>query len=149
MEALTNVATGIPAAPDASSRADGTPRSQLSRDEFYKIMIAEMSNQDPFEPLDNRQFLEQIASLQSLESTSRLTAAIDRLLFRQELLSASALIGKEIEALGEDGARFGGTVESLRIEGDTVKLVFGNGREVEVDRVVAVGPAGALGASVS
>ncbi len=122
----------------ATTLERATSKSQLSRDEFYQIMIAELTNQDPFQPLDNKQFLEQIASLQSLDATTRLTDAIDRLLLGQALSSASGLIGKRVVALDEDGAQVPGVVDRVRVEGDSVKLVLGGGLEVELDRVVEV-----------
>ena len=120
-------------------KASGTaPRNELDRNDFYRLMIAELTNQDPFEPLDNRQFLEQIASLQSLDSTTRMTDAIDKMAVRQDLSSASGLVGKFVVAQDEDGKSFGGFVSRIRLKGDEVKLVLEGGREVELDRVTQV-----------
>ena len=128
-------------ASQAASEEGLVGRNQLSRQDFYSIMIAELTNQDPFEPMDNQQFLEQVASLQSLESTGKLTEGIEKLLFRQELSSASGLIGKTVVAIDEQGESVSGVVERLRIENNTVQLVIENEdgtREIPMSRLVEV-----------
>ena len=135
---IAEISPGNAVAGEPARRVAESSRNQFSREDFYRIMIAEMTNQDPFKPLDNQQFLAQVASLQSLESTGRLTEAIETLVFRQQLDSASGLIGKHVVALDDDGNRITGKVERLRIQGDSVQLMLDTGSEVKMDRLLEI-----------
>jgi len=76
-------------------------RSQITRDEFFKLMIAELRNQDPLEPLDNQQFLAQLTQLEMLNGQSTMTqgvnSLVDTLRFGQ-LNDASSMLGKIVTA---------------------------------------------------
>ena len=113
-------------------------RAQLSRDEFYQIMIAELSHQDPFDPVDNQKFLDQLTSLQTLDVTGRLGEGIEKLLFQQRLSSASVLIGKEVTVADEQGGTLKGRVERVRVQGETVSLLMENGAQVPFEKVLEI-----------
>ena len=49
--------------------------SQLDSQDFFKLIIANLTNQDPLEPMDNQQLLEQIASLRQMENLSSFPAS--------------------------------------------------------------------------
>lgn len=114
------------------------PQSQLSQEEFYKIMVAELTNQDPLNPLDNQDFLSQVSSLQSLELTNRLSDGIEALIFQQSLGAASSLIGREIKAVADEGIVVTGRVQKVAIQGDTVRLALEDGRQVPFRSVVEI-----------
>ena len=130
----------------AGTGAAGKPsadRNRINQDDFYKIMISELSNQDPFEPLDNRQFLEQLASLQTLDATGRLSSGIEKLVAENRLAIATSLIGKEVRApsatTGQDGLPAGeeirGKVERVRVQDGEVKLILDGDRTLSIDSV--------------
>ena len=128
-----------------SSSAGGAASSHttLSQDDFYKIMISELTNQDPFQPLDNQQFLQQLASLQSLDTTARLSQGIDKLVLGQRLASASSLIGHDIHAVSSataDGASgdVRGTVKGVQVSNGEVDLLLDGERKVKLDEVVEI-----------
>lgn len=111
----TSAATGSTAA-----------RARLTRDEFMKILIAEVSNQDPMSPLDNKEFLGQLTNLQNLESTSTLTDTLKAMNKYQELGAASTLIGKTITGTADSGNLVKGAVTKVVVNKDSVSLVVGN-----------------------
>ena len=81
----------------------GSQGGILRQEEFLEIMIAELANQDPFEPMDNREFLGQLTQMQNLEASTEMTTSLQQLAtslealtFGQQLASASALIGANI-----------------------------------------------------
>jgi len=125
------------------SNQQGADRNTLARDDFYKIMISELSNQDPFEPMDNQQFLEQMVSLQTMDTTAKLTDGINALLLQQKIASASALIGREIRALSanllqESGGELQGTVERVRVASGEVELILEGDQPVKLEEVVEI-----------
>ena len=119
-------------------------RGELTQDDFYKIMIAEMTNQDPLSPSDQQAFLDQLASLQSLETTDRLNKGIENLIFQQSLGAASSLIGRGVLAVDTSGAPVATDanglpipvrVSKVAIEGGALQLVLENDAKVPMENV--------------
>ncbi|MBI4584284.1 MAG: hypothetical protein HY717_09715 [Planctomycetes bacterium] len=137
MEASGNRIAGLTGTPSPAAKSLAG-RAQLTRDEFYQIMIAELSHQDPFEPMDNQKFLEQLASLQTLDVTGRLGDGIDKLLFQQRLSAASVLIGKQVMAADENGGTLSGRVERVRVQGQNIDLLLDSGKQVSFEKVLEI-----------
>lgn len=100
-------------------------RASVSRDQFLKILVAELSSQSPLDPLDNGQFMQQLASLQNLEQTAALTDSLKTFERFLQMTSGSALIGKQIKGLTPEGDTVQGTVSRVVLEGNKVNLVVG------------------------
>jgi flagellar basal-body rod modification protein FlgD len=89
------------------------------------LLITQLANQDPLDPLDDRDFIEQMATLNTLTETIDMNENIMTL----NLLESAALVGREIEAVGPNGEHVQGTVTEvwfidnepwLTIDGETV-----------------------------
>lgn len=96
------------------------PRSleDLNVDEFLKLMITELTNQDPLNPMDNAQLVEQIGQIRNLSATNKLTTTLDTVVTGQSLTTASSLIGREVNALNDQNENVTGKVERVSIEVD-------------------------------
>ena len=125
-----------------SGTQSASSRNSISRDDFYKIMISELTNQDPLEPMDNQKFLEQLVSLQNLDSSSSLSDGIGQLLLQQKIAAGSSLIGREVRApgVGSDGSAAGiqGTVARVQVGGGAVTLLLDGNRTVKMEDVVEI-----------
>ncbi len=126
------------AATNAAQGASG--RAQISQKEFMKLLVAELSNQDPLKPMENQQFVQQLASLQQLESSAALTDGIRDLVRLQQLSSASSLLGREVVGVDADGGFVSGKVERVATEGNQIVLVV-NGQSVPLSGISEVLPA--------
>ena len=104
----------------------GDPMGKLDMKAFLDLMIKELQNQDPLNPMDNAQMLEQISQIRSIDSTTKLTTTLDAVLLGQNVSSASSLIDKQIEALTDDGKTVTGRVDSVAIEKGVAKLRIGD-----------------------
>ena len=80
------------AATAAGSVSSAQSRARLTRDEFLKILIVQMKNQDPLNPLDNTEFLNQLSALENIEAVTALSDGIRNLHRMQNLVTASSLI---------------------------------------------------------
>lgn len=140
ISSIQSPAIGLPGLNGTTANSD---RAELQRDDFYKIMISELSNQDPFEPMDNRQFLEQLTSLQSLDAIGRLNDGIETLILQNQMSSASGLIGRDVLAkrfvVDADGAatfqEISGKVEKVLIQGGEVHLLLEDDETVKLTEV--------------
>lgn len=126
------------AATEAAQGASG--RAKISQKEFMKLLIAELTNQDPLKPMENQQFVQQLASLQTLESTAALTDGIRDLVRLQQLSSASSLLGREVVGIDADGGFVSGKVERVATEGNQIVLVV-DGQPVPLSGISEVLPA--------
>lgn len=120
----------------ATNSATQTPITQsgsqggiLEQEDFLEIMIAELSNQDPFEPMDNREFLGQLTEMQNLEASTTMTTSLSALAdslgaitFGQQLASAGALIGQMVTGTDTGGNDVIGVVTRFVVEGENVLL---------------------------
>lgn len=85
--------------------------STMGKDDFFKMMIAQLQHQDPLNPLDGTDFTAQLAQFSSLEQLTNINDQLETLgLYQASLNNAQSisLIGKEITAIGDiikvDGA---------------------------------------------
>lgn len=72
-------------------------QSVLGQEEFLKILLAQLQYQDPLKPMDNQQFLAQMAQFSALAQTSQLKDSVDTLLTIQSATQSIGLIGKTVE----------------------------------------------------
>jgi flagellar basal-body rod modification protein FlgD len=94
----------------------------VNLDDFLKLMITELQNQDPLNPLENDQLISQIGELRSIAATDKLSSTLDAALLGQNLASATNLIGANIDGISEDGQRVSGIVERVSVAEGTPTL---------------------------
>jgi flagellar basal-body rod modification protein FlgD len=107
----------------ASSAATPAASKELGKDAFLKLLMAQLSNQDPLQPVDNQAFIAQLAQFSSVEQLQGLGSRLDTLLLAQassNQLSTASLVGKEVafKANGLDLPAEGGTAMQARLAGE-------------------------------
>jgi len=120
-----------------SSASLGREAGRVSSDDFLKLLVAQLQNQDPLEPMSNEDFLAQLAQFQTLEemmATSRNTAAM---VLGAKLSLAGGLIGRTIAAVNSDGLLITGVVERVSVDDGVPMLVVG-GERLTVESVTEV-----------
>ena len=91
----------------------------LDVDQFLKLMITELTNQDPLNPMDNTQLVEQIGQIRQITATTQLSETLAVLQAGQNLTTASSLIGKKVTALTDQNENVSGVVDKVTIEIDS------------------------------
>jgi hypothetical protein len=89
---------------------------------FLELMIAELQNQDPLNPLDNKDMLAQISQIREVGATDKLTQTLESVLLGQNIASATNLIGAEVTALSDDLVSIEGRVKQVSIDKGEPKL---------------------------
>ncbi len=135
-----------------NSQASQTPArdnvNELGKDAFLLLLVKQLANQDPLDPLKNEEFMGQLAQFSSLEQSINLNESFEQFLSFQQLTQASTLIGKLVICLvpTDDGmVPVSGVVEQvMSVNGETY-LHLSDGSEVGLETVVSVEPAGSEG----
>ena len=119
----TTTQTGISAA---------TQKTGMDYDAFLKLLVAEMSNQDPLNPTDSTEYVAQFASFSSVEQAIQTNKKLDSMMTVSALTQANSLIGQT--ATSADGTLSGkvaavravnGVVEAILESGDSLPLISG------------------------
>lgn len=91
---------------------------------FLNLIVAQMQNQNPLEPMDNTQMTAQLAQLSSLEQLEGLNNTFAKVLATQQLSQAAGLIGKQVSFLN-DSQPVTARVDSLQVEAGQVNVRAG------------------------
>lgn len=106
----------------------------LGQDAFFKILITQLQNQDPLNPMEDREFVSQMAEFSSLEKTEKLYSLLEDKLSSNQVIDNSNLIGKEITA-DVEGIEMSGIVESVKSSEDKVLAVLDTGSEIDITNI--------------
>ena len=102
----------------SSGKVGGNGLADVDLDQFLGLLITELQNQDPMNPMDNAAMLNQISQIREIGSTNKLTDTLSNLAVGQELSMASSLIGKEVTALDSNSKDVKGVVDSVAVQTD-------------------------------
>lgn len=112
----------------------------LKAEDFIKMMITQLQNQDPMEPAKNEQLLAQMSQIGQLQSATQLQTSMSGMMLQNQIGSAGNLIGKTIEGLDDNNESVKGVVNSVRVEKDKVFLELDTGKRLALDRVTTIAP---------
>ena len=86
----------ISGASTGTSASTTSKISQIKPEDFLKIMLAELQQQDPFEPVASKDLIAQVGQVKDIQSSMDLSTTIKDLAVSQKLSAAGTLLGKEI-----------------------------------------------------
>ncbi|MCH7924020.1 MAG: hypothetical protein IIC51_00660 [Planctomycetes bacterium] len=132
---VTQIASNVTGVTGASRSA-----ANLSSDDFFKLMIAQLTNQDPMEPTSNQELLQQISSIRDIELSTTLTESLRRLAGQQQFGSASTLIGQYVTSVaGSDGNVQAGMVVAVKFDSQGLpRLQLSSGVELEMSQLASI-----------
>jgi flagellar basal-body rod modification protein FlgD len=105
-------------------------RKELDRDAFLKILITQLQYQDPTQPLQDKEFIAQMAQFSALEQMNKVAAANEQLFTINAMTLGAQMIGNTVTYFDADGKEASGVVKSVKTVEGVVKLQIG---EIWVD----------------
>ena len=129
-----NTTTNTNAAAGAQSTSDAKDAT-LNYESFLKLLVAQMQNQDPTDPVDATEQMSQLASFSNVEQAIKTNAHLESLIQETSLTQATGLIGKTITSA--DG-QTSGKVKSVEINSDGLTAILEDGKEVLVQTGITV-----------
>lgn len=112
--AINNIPTTTQTTTGPSTTA-AAPKS-LGKDDFLKLMVAQMKNQDPMNPADDKDNIAQMAQFSSLEQITNLAAATQQLADRLTIAQTVGMIGHTVTYKAADGTSVTGTVDAVNLD---------------------------------
>lgn len=107
--------------------------ADVSRDQFLKLLVAQLQAQDPLEPIKDQEFTAQLAQFSTLAGIEKLNANFGDLLALQQITQGAGLIGKTVTYTAGDTAHTG-NVEGFTITDGQLQLRV-DGQEVPIGQV--------------
>ncbi len=102
------------------------PFASLNLNDFLQMMITELQNQDPTNPMSSDEMLSEITQMGQISTAEQLTTTLTGMETGQNLSNASALIGMQVEGTDAKGNSVSGTVGSVSIANGSPTLNVGS-----------------------
>src|SRR3954462_7488230 len=100
----------------SSSSSSSTNKLALKAEDFIKMMVTQLQQQDPTEPAKNDQLLAQMSQIGQLEASTQLQDSLKGLVVQNQISSAATLIGKSVQGMDDSNNTIGGMVNSVRVQ---------------------------------
>ena len=130
---------------------DKQDNGALGKDAFLKILITQLQNQDPTSPMDDKEFIAQMAQFSSLEQMQNMTTAMENLLESQQqsqLMSYTTFVGKEVKwheitdkvdadnkPIYNEGT---GAIQELKFVNGEAVFVLADGKEIKPGNISSI-----------
>ncbi|MCP1458980.1 flagellar hook assembly protein FlgD [Bacillus amyloliquefaciens] len=132
-------AAGASTTSSAKSTAAVNSSTNLGKDEFLKILMTQVQNQDPLNPVDDKEFISQMATFSSLEQMMNMNTTMTKFVENQDPFTMYVnWIGKNVTFSDSDGKDQTSPVNSVKHSNGNYVLVLENGKEVSPWNVTAV-----------
>lgn len=135
----------------SNAKQSSTNNNTLGKDAFLKLLVTQLQNQDPLNPMEDREFIAQMATFSQLEQMITMNQSMEELISvqkQQQMLSYQSLLGMEVkwdkitypsdekaEPIIENGT---GIITSIKFTEDGVKLYLEDGTELTPSNISGV-----------
>lgn len=113
-----------------TSSSTTTSSTDSTKEMFLQLLVTEMQYQDPLEPTDNSQYVQQMATFSQVEALNTMSDKMSN-------LQAGSLVGNYVTITNEDGSVVEGSVDYVTTDSDEIKVSV-NGELYDIDTVSAV-----------
>lgn len=115
--------------------------SALGKDQFLKLLITQLQHQDPISPVEDKEFVAQLAQFSSLEQMQNLNNNMSEMMLAQQKLTslgqATQMIGQHVELFTHDGESLFGRVSGVQFKGGWPGIIV-DGKLYDFGEVVAI-----------
>jgi flagellar basal-body rod modification protein FlgD len=134
----TAATQGAFAAPSTTTNSASSALS-LDPQAFLQLLVAQLQNQDPSNPLDTQQMMSQTATLSQVQTMNSMSSTLSELVNMQNAQSAISLIGHQITYMNAAGASAHASVTGASLLGSGAELSLSDGTSVPLSSVTGVG----------
>ncbi len=110
----------------AAQSPNNNPMGNLTTNDFLNMLVTELQQQDPTQPVDSSQILDQVSQIDQIQSNQSLTTTLNSVLLGQNVATGSSLLNQTIQGTDASGNAVNGVVSQASIANGTVQLQVGN-----------------------
>lgn len=132
----TSASTTSSAGTDVQSRM---PVKTLGQEDFLKLLVTQMTSQDPMNPQKDTDFIAQMAQFSSLEQAQTMQSDLSQLQGGQQFSQATGLLGQTVDLQQDANTVVEGVVTAMKIDGGVPKIVVNN-QTYTLNQVLSVTP---------
>ena len=118
----------------AATTTSGTTKSktnnELGKDDFLQLLVTQLQHQDPLAPMEDKDFIAQMAQFTSLEQMKNMNSSV-------QITQATSYIGKQITWADSQGIEQTGIVTAIRIVNNEPKVMIGE-TAIEMKKIMSV-----------
>ncbi len=109
----------------------------LGKDDFLKILITQLTHQNPLEPMEDKEFIAQMAQFSSLEQMTNIATGMENLA-NFSMINAVSFIDRSVSYVDGDGAVQEGVVTGVAFDNGAVVLTLEDDSAIYLDSIIAV-----------
>lgn len=115
-----------------SSTESSLNQTAVGLEDFLEIFLAQLNFQDPLEPVDNREFIAQLAQFSALELANQTNEGVNGILEVEAVSQSVGMLGRTVNVAAGDGVAFGDVVAIRLVGGQPVlSIELPNGQVLE------------------
>ena len=125
--------TGVNYSSGATSTTDSSKtktNNELGKDDFLQLLVTQLQHQDPLAPMEDKEFISQMAQFTSLEQMKNMNNAV-------QITQATSYIGKQVTWADSQGTEQTGIVTAIRIVNSEPKVMIGE-ESIELKKIMSV-----------
>lgn len=110
---------------------------EIGTGDFLKLIVAELQNQDPMNPTDTADMLNQFNQIREISSNDKLTETLEGVLLGQNIATGSSLIGKLVEGMTAEGEKIIGQVDAVTVHDNEPSLLV-SGSYITMNNILQI-----------
>ncbi|MFP4661041.1 MAG: flagellar hook assembly protein FlgD [Halanaerobiales bacterium] len=112
---------------------------RMGKDAFLQLLVTQLRYQDPLSPMENKEFIAQMAQFSSLEQMQNMNKNMENFIKVETLSQGAALVGKDVDTISPDtGEVITGIVERVSFEEGDVFAYLDNGTKLNIADITAI-----------
>lgn len=138
INSLSSILNSNTNAAEAASSSTSNPSAQLTPTDFINFMVTELQNQDPLNPTDSNQMLQQMSEIGQLQSQDSLQTSLTGMVQQNQVAAASNMIGKLVAGTDANSNSVSGIVSAVQVTSSGVNLQLSTGDTMSMANVTAI-----------
>jgi flagellar basal-body rod modification protein FlgD len=110
----------------------------MGKDTFMKLLVAQMANQNPMEPTDDKEMIAQMTQFSTLEQITNMATESSKSATASQMSQAVNLLGRTVTYLDADGAKQTGTVDQVSMVNGAPNLTIGGKDGITTSQITQV-----------
>jgi flagellar basal-body rod modification protein FlgD len=124
--------------PTMTSSSSNQATNGMGKDTFMKLLVAQMSNQNPMEPTDDKEMIAQMTQFSTLEQITNMATESTKSATASQMSQAVNLLGRTVTYLDTDGNKQTGTVDQVSMVNGAPNLTVGGNDGITTSQITQV-----------